>query len=340
MGVIRAEEMSYTTVRGLDPSRTVAFLPVSALEVHGPHLPLGMDFYMARWMAEEAGRRFAERHPDWTVVQFPALPLGTDELPLPGSMDARSSALMQALEGHGRSLARAGYRYIVVTNGHGGPRHAAGIELACRRVSRRCGVQMFSPAIVVLHRIVTGQRLDFVEALLGRGLSPEERHGLVNGEHAGTWETSFMLAMNPALVEPSWRQQTFLKPPKLAPLMRLGEWLVVRRERRGGDARRLRQGFEGVAGGLGWMLNTRYGYGGPPVSYSGDPSVASGEVGHAFRELLAADCLEVVESVTSGRRDAREIRSVASEHYLIRPGVLRQAGVVAAALFLWWFLRA
>src|SRR5450830_1390482 len=75
MAYVRAEELSYTKVRALDTSRTICFQPVSALEVHGPHLPLGMDLFMARWMAEETGRRFADAHPDWTVVQQPPLPL-------------------------------------------------------------------------------------------------------------------------------------------------------------------------------------------------------------------------------------------------------------------------
>ena len=86
MPVVRAEELTYTQVMRLDGNRTVCFQPMSALEVHGPHLPLGMDFYMARWMAEEAGRRFAERHPEWTVIQMPSLPLGTDELPARGRL--------------------------------------------------------------------------------------------------------------------------------------------------------------------------------------------------------------------------------------------------------------
>ena len=71
MPVVRAEELSYAALLRMLRTRAVAFLPVSALEVHGPHLPLGQDQAMARWMAEEPGRRFAERHPDWTVVQLP-----------------------------------------------------------------------------------------------------------------------------------------------------------------------------------------------------------------------------------------------------------------------------
>jgi len=334
MPMVRAEELTYTKVRQLDGRRTVCFQPMSALEVHGPHLPLGMDFYMARWMAEEAGRRFAAQHPDWTVVQMPPLPLGTDELPLAGSMNASQRTVYSALTAHGRSLARAGYKYVVVTNGHGGPRHAAALESACRTVSRREGIQMFSPSILTLHRIITGQRFEQVEEIVGRALTDAERRGLLSGEHAGSWETSFMLAQQPELVERDWQSLALLAPPAFKPLARLGDRVVAWRERRGGDAAHLKTVFGGIAGGIGWLLNARYGYGGPVVSYQGDPSVASMEIGHAFREIMARDCLELVEGVTAGRLRADEVRSIASDPALIQPHFWRRAGWLAAAAVL------
>jgi creatinine amidohydrolase len=334
MPVVRAEELTYSQIRRLDGARTVAFQPVSALEVHGPHLPIGMDWYMARWMAEETGRRFAERHPDWTVVQLPALSIGTDELPLRGSMNAPQSAVHATLVAHGRCLARAGYRYVVVTNGHGGPRHAAALEAACRTVSRRAGIAMFTPSILVLHRIVTGQRLVRTEELLGRTLTAEERRGLLIGEHAGAWETSFMLAQQPELVDDDYRSLGPLAPPRWRPLARVGEALAARRERRGRDATTLRTIFDGVAGGLGWLMNARWGYGGAEVSYKGDPSVASADVGRAFRELLAEDCLWLTEAVAEGRIRPGDVRSIASDHAVIQPGFLGRVGLAAAALVL------
>ncbi|MCW5889131.1 MAG: creatininase family protein [bacterium] len=334
MPVVRAEELTYTAIRRLDASRAVAFLPVSALEVHGPHLPLGMDVYMARWMAEEAGRRFAARRSDWTVVQLPALTIGADELPLRGTMNAPAGVVHRTLLAHGRSLARAGYRFVVVTNGHGGPRHAAALEAACRTVSRRTGIAMCTPSILVLHRIITGGRLARTEELLGRALTGPERAALLCGEHAGAWETSFMLAQHPELVEPDWTRLGRLAPPALAPLHGLGTRVAAWRERRGADVTRLRTAVDAIAGGLGWLLNARFGYGGAEVSYKGDPSAASAEIGHAFREILAADCLEIVEAVVDGRLRAEEVRSVASDHALIQPRFWPRVGMAAAAAVL------
>ncbi len=332
MATIAAADLSYTKVRALDMRRTVCFQSVSALEVHGPHLPIGMDYYMARWMAEETGRRFAEAHADWTVVQLPPLPLGTDELPLAGSMNAGQRTVCGAVTAHGRSLARAGYRYIVLTNGHGGPRHAAALEHACLKISKRYGVQMFTPCILVLHRIIRGARTEAVESLLGRPLTDAEKRGLFNGEHAGSWETSFMLADRPELVEPCYRDLPLGGPPAFKPLATLGERVVQWRARRGSDAAKLREAVDSLSKSIGWLLNAHYGYGGPSVTYKGDPSVASAEIGKAFREVVVRDCLEVVEAVTAGKMQARDIRSIASDHAIIQPHFWERVGLVAAAL--------
>lgn len=329
--IFKAEELSYKRIRELDKRRTLCFLPVSALEVHGPHLPLGMDFYMARWMAEESGRRFAAAHPDWHVVQYPALPLGTDELPLPGSMDTNQKTVHRAVVNHGESLARAGFKYIVVTNGHGGPRHAAALEAACREVSRRHDVAMFSPSIAVMHAVITGVHFDFVERHIGRPLSETEKAGLLCGEHAGAWETSFMLAQNPELVEPEYRHLEKSGPPLFRPASTIGKKLAQWQSALGGSGTKLEEISERIADAIGWLLNVRFGYGGPAISYKGDPSVASAEIGEAFRDLLGQECLALVEDVTSGRKSAVAVRSLASDSKLIQPGFWPAVGVATAA---------
>ena len=139
-----------------------------------------------------------------------------------------------------------------------------------------------------------------------------------------------MLAQDATLVGPH-RSLGPLEPPRWKPLARVGEWLAARRERRGRDARRIREAVDGFAGSIGWLLNARFGYGGGEVTYKGDPSVASIEIGHAFRELLARDCLEIVEAVTSRRRDPADVRSIASDHAVIQPSFAVKAGLAVAA---------
>lgn len=337
--VLHAEDITYTQVRAFDPDRTIAFLPVSALEVHGPHLPLGCDMFTARWMAEDTAKAFAAAHPDWTVVRFLPLTLGTDELPLPGSMNSTQRELYRVLLAHGASLAKAGYRYVVVTNGHGGPRHAAGLEAACRQVSRRYGIEMFTPAVLALRPILTGERFDRLETILGRALTAQERAGLLTGEHAATMETSLILAERPELVDPIYRQLGPGGPPSFRPLAALSVPVTALVAR--GDPQRqakVQEIVHALAGGVGWLLNARYGYGGPEVTYQGDPSAASAELGHAIRQVAVEDCLALVESVVRGERRAVDVRSIASDppilHPLFFPRLALAAGAIGVLLLL------
>jgi creatinine amidohydrolase/Fe(II)-dependent formamide hydrolase-like protein len=330
---LRGEELRLGQFRSFDPERAICFLPVSSLEVHGPHLPVGMDMFMARWMAEETARRFAEAHPDWTVVVYPPLTVGTDELPLPGSMHVSQPTLYGVLTAQGRSLAEAGYRYAVLTNGHGGARHAAALEAACRAVSRRHGIHMFTPSIAVLHAIVSGRRFDAIGAALGRPLTEDERAHLVGGEHAAGWETSFLLAERPELVDPSYRELGPDGPPPFRPVVAVGRWVTSALTRSGSERTgRWEEMFSSLAGGIGWLFNARFGYGGHEVTYDGNPSIASAELGHAFRQVMVEDCLALVEGVVRGEQRAEEVRSIASEPPIIQPYFWRRLGLGAAAV--------
>lgn len=321
MTLLRAEEMTYTHVQEMPKDRSIAFLSASALEVHGPHLPLGMDMFMAVWQKEETAKRFAESHPDWTVVVHPHLPVGTDELPLAGSMDCSQQTIYNALLSHGASLAKAGFGYAVVTNGHGGARHASALEAACRRVSRKHDIEMFSPSIAVLHGIVAGGRHEQLEENLGRSLKDAERQGLLAGEHAGTMETSFALAERPEQVDESYIALKLDGPPAFTPLKVVAKAM--------GDA----GNGEALAHGVGWLLNSHYGYGRSyKVTYQGDPSAGSAELGHAVRETMAQGCLEYVDKVTSGEIGAGDVRSIASDPAIIQPGFWQRVGLGAAVV--------
>ena len=340
MPTLRAEEMTYTRIQELERRRSIAFLSISAIEVHGPHLPMGSDMFMARWQAEETAQRFAQAHPDWTVVVYPHLPIGTDELPLPGSIDGHQQTVYRALLAHGASLAKAGFGYAVVTNGHGGARHAAAVEAACRRVSARHAIQMFSPSIAVLYGIVSGSRHSQLEASLGRQMTAKEREGLLSGEHAGTMETSFALVERPDQVEPTYRSLGPDGPPVFRPLATAAHGLA---SLVGRDSERTREIIDSLASSVGWLLNAHYGYGRPDkVTYSGDPSAASAELGHAIRETMIQGCLEYVEQVTGGQLAAQNVRSIASDPVFIQPGFwqrLMLGGGLMGLGALWWATR-
>ena len=54
MSRFNLDHMTWEDVDKLDRDKTIFFLPFSPIEEHGPHLPLGTDFYGARDAAELA----------------------------------------------------------------------------------------------------------------------------------------------------------------------------------------------------------------------------------------------------------------------------------------------
>ena len=335
-----AAQLTATAIGQLDGPRTVAFCAVSPLEVHGPHLPIGADLHQAQWAADEMARRFAESHPAWTVLRFPAIPLAADVLPLKGSFSYPHRLVYRSLLVFGQSLQKMGVRTIVLTNAHGGPRHAAAIEAACRKISKRYGIQMISPSIRALHRMITGQCLDEVEKRLGRSLSDDERQGFTNGEHAGSWETSWYLARFPEWVEPEYASLPEDHPPAIPWIQRLGQQIekglsAIGAEEGGKSVATI---FSSLARSFGWVLNCRSGYGrdGKRVNYSGWPAVASAEMGELYCDLPVEMGLADLEAVIDGKKSAEEIRSIASDPWVIQPQFTPIALGVIALLLFWW----
>jgi creatinine amidohydrolase/Fe(II)-dependent formamide hydrolase-like protein len=343
--VLKAEEMLYPQMRDLDRDKTLLILPVSSLEVHGHHLPMGMDTFFAGMNALDLAAAFAESHPDWSAVLYPPLTLGTDELPLPGSIAAAPRTLRSAILGFGKSLAIYGFKYIVVTNGHGGPRQPPAIEEACQRISLKRKVAMFAPSMRVLHPYVTGEAIPKIEAELQRPLTEVEKSALsTGGEHAAVMETSLMLAYRPELVADSYKKCGPDRPPRVPSIFKAGQILraILRTLRLKRAAQRVELIFDGLARNVGWFLNTRKGFGDHLVTYMGNPSVASPELGKALRKLIARDLLEEVDAVITGHTLPSEVHSVYWRIPIIRTDFFRNLSLagcaVIIALLLWWLI--
>src|SRR2546427_256017 len=60
MAVLDLAHLTWEEVRDLDRTKTVAIVPVGAVEAHGPHLPLATDVIIAEAMARAAAGRPTE----------------------------------------------------------------------------------------------------------------------------------------------------------------------------------------------------------------------------------------------------------------------------------------
>jgi len=304
--VHRLEELSTPGLDALDRERTVVILSVSPLETHGPHLPLGVDAFTARHFAEAIAERVVASRPGFTVVLAPTLYLGSFTFDTVGTVAVRQRLVRDVVVDYGRALARAGFRHILVSNGHGGPGHLVALEEAAAIVSRRHRVTMASFTGHLAWEFLRGRLLPQIEAGLGRRLSPAEREAFSEDAHGGWWETSLMLALRPDLVDDGYRTLP-------AARYSLRERLVPNYP--------LRHGGQG---------------------YVGHPAMADPAFARATTDVLLAQAMILVDGLLDGRIRPAERRSPFFLIPLFRTNFRRVAGAVAAAgavLAAWWILR-
>jgi creatinine amidohydrolase len=176
-------EHTRTDLRELAPS-TLLVLPLGATEQHGPHLPVGTDLLTVEYLAREAARRVAGHLP---VLVAPALPFGCSEhhLPFGGTLSFTTETYYRMLCDLLRSLVLDGFKRIFLLNGHGGNHEL--IQLAARDIALAHPVDVAAASYWNL----AWEDLLEAEAHIGARLPG----------HAGRFETSMMLALQPSLVD-------------------------------------------------------------------------------------------------------------------------------------------
>jgi creatinine amidohydrolase len=192
--LIRLADRTHAEARALarDP-RTVVLLPLGAIEQHGPHLPLAVD-----WLgAEEIARRIAPhlRRGGYRPVLAPAIPYGVSTLAIgwAGTVSLSSATLYRLIVEIVEALAAHGFRRYVLANYQADPDHLRVIAAAVRRLQRGRRVQVlvagFDPAAPPENPMVNRR----VRALM-RSPAPDFEW------HSGEVETSVMLSVAPHLV--------------------------------------------------------------------------------------------------------------------------------------------
>jgi creatinine amidohydrolase len=307
MSILRLAEMSFTRLEALDRQKTVVLFAVSPLEEHGPHLPVGVDLFTAESFNQELATRIREVNEDWSVLIGPPLPIGASAFDSPGTLLVRARTVRNAAMDYGAALARHGFRYILVTNGHGGPRHIVALEEAAAAISRRYDVRMLSVSGPLIWKVLRGAYNSRLEVLLGRPLTAAEREAMRGDAHAGLWETSLVLRLRPDLVDPGYSTL----PPMTFPLL---------------DA--LRRNYP-------LRLGNRLGY-------IGSPAPASAEFGDAARRVLLEAAWEVVGPVFEADGDGWQQTSVLYKIPLLRswfPYAAACCGLLLVVFILSWLLH-
>lgn len=177
------------------------------MEAHGPHLPVGTDMFVAENLRDRYADLILEEHPAHTPVVMPSLPVGADTLARTGSLETPARVLEKLLVAHAQSLAASGFKFLFIADNHGGPRHLLAFEAAARRTYRRYGFHLVNPFAREFALMMSQDR-----RLREVGLEPGSC-GDLNDVHAGTNETSLMLAIHPERVDSSHREMPANRPP-------------------------------------------------------------------------------------------------------------------------------
>ena len=187
--VSRAAELTWPEMKALAEAGAIALLPVGSTEAHGPHLPLNVDVVIA----EEVCRRTALRleAEGRRVVVFPPITYGLTEFAasFAGTVSVAAEVTTRYVQEVLVGIARHGFSRIGVINHHVEPAHFKVVHEAAKAAAAQSGAEIIVPD----HR-----RRPFVESL-GREFTS-------GGSHAGTYETSLMLAAAPHLVREDIRR--------------------------------------------------------------------------------------------------------------------------------------
>ena len=150
----------------------IVVIPIGSIEQHGPHLPLGTDWFSAGRVA----RLIAE---NLNAYLLPALPFSNaqEHLDFKGSVSLRPPTLAVVVEDIVLSLAHQGFRKFVIVNGHGGN-------------------WVLKPTI----RDINFRHPDLM-VIMSNGTMPGDKDAAPPELHAGAGETARVMSTRPELVK-------------------------------------------------------------------------------------------------------------------------------------------
>ncbi|MCY4260463.1 MAG: creatininase family protein, partial [Rhodobacteraceae bacterium] len=176
------EDCTAPEFQTLDPGKTIAILPIGAIEQHGPHLPTGTDTYINLGMLNLL-EEMCPNDLDIRIVPIQAIGKSNEHLWSRGTITLQTETALRVWTDIGDSLARSNIRKLVIVNSHGG--NVDPISIVARDLRVRHGMY-----VVKSHWNSFGHPTD---------LYPPEEHAY--GIHGGDIETSLMLHFRPDLVK-------------------------------------------------------------------------------------------------------------------------------------------
>lgn len=183
----RLIEMAQPEVEKELSEKGLLVIPTGSVEQHGPHLPMGTDYYAIDAVAERVAARL-----DGLLVPFPAVGVTPFHMGFAGTISLTNETFMGLFKDICRSLFRHGARQAVVVNWHEG--NTPALNTACMDlqieypevvfvISQACyvGQQLFREVSDLTHAgllevlPVLGRRPDLVHLERADNPSPLEK---------------------------------------------------------------------------------------------------------------------------------------------------------------------
>jgi creatinine amidohydrolase len=173
---------------------TVAVLPVGAVEQHGSHLPVGTDTIIGSAFAEKVAEKL-----DAYLLPAVAITSSIEHRKAKGTVYLKAATLGLVIRDIAESLHEAGFRKLIIINGHGGNWI---LKPTIRQLNREMSEQFTG---------IPGLETILIHTSAGADKQAEVVEHKQHDIHAGEKETSIMLHLHPDYVKPirECKEQTF-----------------------------------------------------------------------------------------------------------------------------------
>lgn len=178
--------MTAETLRERAANDAIVLLPVASTEQHGPHLVTGVDTFLCGEACRQTAIKVAASRP---IVVTPTVWMGLAEhhMEFGGTFTVSLRTWHALLQDLCESIGRAGFKKILIVNGHGG--NISALSALTTDLTRDLGLDIATTTYLI-PASVTGAVGEILE----------DQDGVI---HACEAETSMMMASHPDLVEHS-----------------------------------------------------------------------------------------------------------------------------------------
>lgn len=203
--MIEFQNLTWKESREVFKRGVVAILPIGSTEAHGPHLPLATDVIISEEMARYAAEKLKGQGIEAFVLPAISYSVTDFSSDFSGTISIKKETAVALIHDICVSLYAQGARLIAIANSHLEPEHVASITEAIDLVKQETGRAVAFP--------------DKRKRRWAEKLTEEFRRGDC---HAGSYETSLVMAARRELVREEIRQQLDRVPISIADKIKEG----------------------------------------------------------------------------------------------------------------------